>query len=106
MISRKQKELTDNDIDAIAEIYHNWRGKESQKYSDVAGLCKSATLEEIRKNNYILTPGRYIEFKEMEDDGVAFAEKMKTLTATLAAQMKEEARLNELIKENLTKLKY
>ena len=129
MISRKQKELTDNDIDAISEIYHNWRAlrqaqcpqssvvstssatertdaEPAEAYSDVAGLCKSATLEEIRKNNYILTPGRYIEFKEAEDDGIAFAEKMKTLTATLAAQMKEEARLNELIKENLSKLKY
>ena len=127
MISRKQKELTDSDIDAIAEIYHNWRGKNLnhdsldlqdnhdfrkehnhnfQGYCDVPGLCKSANIEEIRKNNYILTPGRYIDFKETEDDGIAFAEKMNTLTATLYGQMEEETRLNELIRENLRKIKY
>jgi type I restriction enzyme M protein len=106
MISRKQKELTENDIEAIAEIYHHWREKDKQQYSDVAGLCKSATVEEIRKNNYILTPGRYIDFKEVEDDGVAFAEKMKTLTTTLLEQMEEEVRLSEVIRENLNKIKY
>ena len=106
MISRRQKELTDNDIDAIAEIYHHWREKGNQKYSDVAGLCKSANIEEIRKNNYILTPGRYIDFKETEDDGIIFAEKMSILTATLFQQMEEEARLNELIRESLRKIKY
>jgi type I restriction enzyme M protein len=126
MISRKQKELTDSDINAIAEIYHNWRSlRRFDKLSDrstlvpvaepvaipvaepveatnIPGLCKSATIEEIRKNNYILTPGRYIEFKEVEDDGIAFAEKMKTLTATLAEQMKEASELDKTIKENLT----
>ena len=126
MISRKQKELTNSDIEAIAEIYHQWRRslnhdlqdlqddqdlvkeqkKQHQSYCDVAGLCKSATIEEIRKNNYILTPGRYIEFKETEDDGVAFAEKMNTLTTTLFEQMAEETRLNEQIRENLGKIKY
>ncbi len=105
MISRKQRELTDKDIAAIAETYHKWRGKNAEtEYKDVAGFCKSANIDDIRKNKYILTPGRYIDFKEAEDDGVAFDDKMKTLTATLAEQMQKANELDEAIKENLQKI--
>ena len=56
MISRKQKELNDADILKITDTYHNWRNKEwKKKYKDVPGLCKSANVEEVRKNNYVLT---------------------------------------------------
>ena len=107
MISRKQRELTDKDIDTIAETYHKWRGKNAETaYKDIPGFCKSANIQDIRKNKYILTPGRYIDFKQAEDDGVAFAENMNALTATLFQQMEEETRLNELIRENLRKIRY
>lgn len=107
MISRRQKELTDSDIEKIAATYHNWRSKEwDTKYKDVPGFCKSAALHDVQKNNYILTPGRYIDFKEAEDDGVAFDEKMKQLTATLKEQMQKAAILDEEIKNNLSKIGY
>lgn len=85
MISRKQKELTDKDI---------------------AGFCKSANIQEIRKNNYILTPGRYIDFKEAEEDGVAFEEKMQQLTTALKEQMNKAKDLDETIKSDLSKIGY
>lgn len=107
MISRKQRELTDSDIATIAEIYHTWRSKkEYAKYKDIPGLCKAATIEDIRKNNYILTPGRYIDFKAIEEDGEAFAEKMHNLTAALAEQMKKAKELDKAIKQNLAKIGY
>lgn len=107
MISRKQKELTDNDIAKIADTYHNWRSKEWQaKYKDAAGFCKSANIQEIRKNNYILTPGRYIDFKEAIEDGVAFEEKMQKLTSALKEQMQKASAIDETIKENLKKIGY
>jgi type I restriction enzyme M protein len=107
MISRKQKELTDNDIAKIADTYHNWRGKEwRKKYKDIPGFCQAANIQEIRKNNYILTPGRYIDFKEAEDDGVAFEEKMQHLTATLKKQMQKANELDNEIKKNLAKIGY
>lgn len=107
MISRKQKELTDKDIAQISDTYHNWRSKEWQeKYKDIAGFCKSANIQEIRKNNYILTPGRYIDFKEAEEDGVAFEEKMQQLTAALKEQMNKAKDLDESIKSNLSKIGY
>ena len=53
MISRKQKELSDKDIAKISDIYHNWRSKADfeANYKDIAGFCKSANIQDIRKNN-------------------------------------------------------
>jgi len=107
MISRKQRELTDNDIANIADIYHKWRSKEQfAEYIDIAGFCKSATIEDIRKNNYILTPGRYIDFKPVEEDNQTFEEKMRQLSATLKEQMQKATELDEAIKHNLSKIGY
>ena len=107
MISRKQKELTEKDIVTISNTYHNWREKNAKTtYNDIAGFCKSATIEDVRKNNYILTPGRYIDFKEAEDDGVGFDDKMKQLTKTLKEQMQKVAELDNTIKNNLKKIGY
>jgi type I restriction enzyme M protein len=61
MVDRTQRELTDEDVARIAATYHAWRGeKEAGECTDVPGLCKSATLEEVRKHGHVLTPGRYV----------------------------------------------
>ncbi|MBX7227166.1 MAG: type I restriction-modification system subunit M [Chitinophagales bacterium] len=109
MISRKQKELSEKDIAKISDTYHNWRASAdtgTNEYKDMAGFCKSATIEDVRKNNYILTPGRYIDFKEVAEDGIAFDEKMTTLTQTLKEQMQKAYELDEAIKLNLAKIGY
>ena len=66
---------------------------------------KSA-LEEIKENNYVLTPGRYVGTEEIEDDGIPFEEKMSDLTSKLAEQMKESAMLDEEIKKVLGAIGY
>jgi len=114
MISRKQRELTDKDIATIAETYRAWRSNHplpvgegrGEGYKDIPGFCKSSTIDDIRKNKYILTPGRYIDFKETEDDGITFDEKMKTLTTALAEQMQKANELDNAIKENLQRIGY
>jgi type I restriction enzyme M protein len=107
MLSRKQKELTDSDVAKLSDTYHNWRGKEWQKkYKDIAGFCKSANIQEVRKNNYILTPGRYIDFIKDEDDGVLFDEKMSRLTITLREQMQQTKVLDATIRKNLKRIGY
>ncbi|MCI5122217.1 MAG: SAM-dependent DNA methyltransferase, partial [Candidatus Electrothrix sp. AUS4] len=70
------------------------------------GFCTSATLEEIKSHQYVLTPGRYVGVEELEDDGVPFEEKMSELTATLYQQMKEGAELDAVIRRNLEVLGY
>ena len=107
MVDRTHRELTDTDIARIAATYHAWRGeKDAGKYEDVPGFCKSATLEEVRKHKYVLTPGRYVGVEPEEDDGEPFDEKMKRLVATLQEQQAETAKLDAAIAANLGELGY
>ena len=107
MISRRQKELTDEDIASIGEIYHNWRCKDwESEYKDIPGLCQSIPLDVVRKNNFVLTPGRYIDFKEEDEDGEVFDEKMKKLTSDLKVQMEKATNLDLLIKKTLSSIGY
>jgi type I restriction enzyme M protein len=103
MADRTHREFSDDDIAKIANTYHQWR-KNDGTYEDRKGFCKSASLEEVKKHNYVLTPGRYVGIKEEEDDGIPFADKMRELTTKLAEQMKEEKRLDEEIKQQLKKV--
>jgi len=102
LINRRTKDFTAEDIAKITGTYHHWRNK-TDNYEDVPGFCKSVTLDEIREKDYVLTPGRYIGLPEDEGD-FDFAERFGKLTVELDEQMKEEARLNELIRENLANL--
>ncbi|MFL5329881.1 MAG: type I restriction-modification system subunit M [Gemmataceae bacterium] len=108
LIDRVHREMTDAEIQRIAETYHAWRGDKSTqvKYADVAGFCKSATLEDIRHHGHILTPGRYVGAAELEDDGEPFEDKMARLTAELGAQTTESSKLDKLIWANLEDIGY
>ena len=107
MADRTHRELTDKDIARIAGTYHAWRGeKEAGKYEDVAGFCKNATLDKIRKHGHILTPGRYVGAEAQEDDGEPFEDKMRRLTAKLQEQIIEGRRLDAAIEANLRELGY
>ncbi|WP_035461391.1 MULTISPECIES: class I SAM-dependent DNA methyltransferase [unclassified Alcanivorax] len=107
MVDRTHKELTTDDIGEIARTYHAWRGEEKDgDYEDVPGFCKATTLDDIKANDYVLTPGRYVGAAELEDDGVLFEEKMQALTQTLFEQMAEAEKLDALIKSNLEGLGY
>ncbi|MES2389892.1 MAG: class I SAM-dependent DNA methyltransferase [Bacteroidota bacterium] len=100
MITRRHRELTNEDIDTITAAYHNWRNTGGQ-YADVPGFCKAATIAEVQANNYVLTPGRYVGAADIEDDGVSFEEKMEKLTAELVDQFFRSGDLEQRIKKNL-----
>jgi len=103
MLNRRNRAFSEEDIREIADTYHEWKKKDSE-YKDIKGFCKSATLDDIKKHNFILTPGRYVGIPEEEDDGIPFEEKMKALTDELKEQMKEGEKLDREIKKQLAKI--
>ena len=70
---------------------------------DAPGLCKLAFVADAAALDYVLTPGRYISLQDDEDD-FDFAERVRTLTAELEAQMAEGVVLDEHIRANFTKV--
>lgn len=101
MVSRKLRELTDDDINLIAETYNKFV---EGTLEDEKGFCKVSDLEEIKKHDFILTPGRYVGFKPEEDDGIPFDEKMKTLTAELGELFEESNELEKKIRKSLSEI--
>jgi type I restriction enzyme M protein len=105
LVDRTHRELSTDEIERIAGAYHAWRGeKDSGKYADVAGFCKSATTEEIASHGHVLTPGRYVGAAAAEEDDEPFDEAMQRLTNTLHEQFAEAAKLEKRIAKNLASL--
>jgi len=103
LINRRTKELSQEDIQKIAETYHNWRNPDG-KYEDIAGFCASTPISKVKDLDYVLTPGRYVGLPDDEDD-FNFNERFTALKAELEEQLKEEIRLNEIISTNLSKIR-
>ena len=103
LINRRTKELREEDIQKIANTYHAWR-KPKSKYQDIKGFCNSASIERVKELDYVLTPGRYVGLPDEEDD-FDFNERFTALKTEFEAQLKEEAKLNKAILENLKKVK-
>ncbi len=105
LVDRTRRELTDEEVKKIADTYHAWRGEpKAGEYADVAGFCKSASLEDIRKHGHVLTPGRYVGAAAQEDDGEPFEEKMLRLSALWREQRTQAAELDVAIEANLKHL--
>lgn len=87
-------------ITRLASTYRAWRDG-ANTYEDPAGSCKSASLNEVRRQSHVLTPGRYVTAEPQPDDLERFGAKMKRLVAELMAHQVEGARLNAAIAKNL-----
>ncbi|MFB2833647.1 SAM-dependent methyltransferase [Floridanema evergladense] len=103
MINRRNRTLRDADINKIAHTYHEWKRKNGS-YRDIKGFCKSATLEEIEKHKFVLTPGRYVGIPDEVEEEISFEEKMEFLTAELSQQMREAEILDKEIRLQLAKV--
>ncbi|MFD4852268.1 type I restriction-modification system subunit M [Bacillus mycoides] len=100
MVDRRHRELSNKDINKIAETYHNWRNITGD-YKNIAGFCKTEKLEKVCEYEYVLTPGRYVGIKVAKDDGISFEEKMGDLTSELGELFSESHRLEEEIKKRI-----
>ena len=120
-------ELDDAAIAHIANTVAAWRGidrhsreggnpdpaevrgdpvEPNPEYQDIPGFCRSVSLAEIAVHGYLLTPGRYVGTKEVEDNDEDFATKMTKLTEKLGEQMAKGAELDQLIRQKLGGLGY
>lgn len=97
--SRKQKQLSAEEVERIAAVYREFR--RTGIPVEVPGFCKVASLDEVREHKYALTPGRYVGAEEAEEDDECFEEKMQRLVGQLGREMTESARLDEEIRHNL-----
>ena len=103
LVDRVHRELTPEDIDTIAGVYHAWRC-EGGEYEDKPGWWQSATLDDIEGHGHVLTPGRYVGAEAVEDDGIPFEEKMVALTTQLHEQFAKGRELEAAIRKNLAAL--
>jgi type I restriction enzyme M protein len=107
MANRTERVLTDEELARIAGTYHAWRGTKTAtaSYEDVPGFCYSASLDEIRTHDHVLTPGRYVGTAAVDDtDAEPTADKIARLTKELYAHFEESARLEQAVREGLERL--
>ena len=103
MVTRKLREFTDDDIKKIADTYKAFA---DGTLKDVKGFCAVVGTDEIAKQDYILTPGRYVGIEEQEADDEPFDEKMTRLTGELSAMFAKSHELEEEIRKNLGAIGY
>ena len=103
MATRRLRVFSDEDIQKISGVYNEWRKTEG-KYEDVPGFCKAATVEDVKTQDYKLTPGIYVGTEEEEDDGVPFEEKIAGLKEKLKEQFLKSDDLQKEIQQNLKSL--
>lgn len=103
MVTRKLLELTDEDIQKIADTYNAFV---DGTLEDAKGFCAVATTQEIAKQDYTLTPGRYVGIEEQEEDGEPFEEKMERLTAELSGLFAKSYELEDEIRKRLGEIGY
>lgn len=103
MVDRKHRDLSESDIARLADTFAAFQ---NGTLKDVKGFCAAVTTEEIAKQDYILTPGRYVGIEEQEDDGEPFEEKMTRLTSELSGMFKKSRELEAEIREKLGAIGY
>lgn len=103
MVDRKHRDFTDEDIKKIADTFTAFQ---NGTLEDEKGFCAVSTTQDIAKQDYILTPGRYVGIEEQEDDGEPFDEKMTRLTSELSVMFKKSHELEEEIRKKLGAIGY
>lgn len=103
MVDRKHRDFTDEDIQKLADTFEAFQ---NGTLEDVKGYCAVADLQTIEKQDYILTPGRYVGIEETEDDGEPFDEKMSRLTSELSDMFAKSHELEEEIRRKLGAIGY
>ncbi|MCB0734258.1 MAG: SAM-dependent DNA methyltransferase [Flavobacteriales bacterium] len=103
---KKYVQLTQDDIDKVAVNYHNWQQTDyAATYQDIPEYCKSASLEDVKANDYSLVPSKYIEFVD-RDSGIDFDTEMKRIRQDFKTLLQEEQDSQDQLKNAFKTLGY
>jgi type I restriction enzyme M protein len=119
-IDRAHRDFLPEQIEFISNIVRLYRGESIEtdngsaklmkehfpkgKYQDVEGLCRVATIEQIREHGYSLNPGRYVGVAEKDGDDVDFFGRLEELNEELEKLNVEAKEMEEQISDNVIKL--
>ena len=103
MVDRKHRDFTDEDIQKLADTFTEFQ---NGTLEEVKGFCAVADIQEIEKQDFILTPGRYVGIEDVEDDSEPFEEKMLRLTSELSDMFAKSHELEEEIRKKLGAIGY
>ena len=103
MVDRKHRDFTDEDIQKLADTFEEFQNGTLEA---IKGFCATCDIQDIAKQDYILTPGRYVGIEEQEDDGEPFEEKMTRLTSELSDMFTKSHELEEEIRKKLGAIGY
>ena len=104
-VDKAHNELSAEQIERISGTYHSFIGKKGYpKYKDELGYCRAVKISDIKKNNFVLAPGRYVGTEDVEDDGEPFPDKMTRLTQEYGKLSDESRQLDKKIRKNLMEL--
>lgn len=103
MVDRKHRDFTEEDIKKLADTFEAFQ---NGTLEEVKGFCAVADLQEIARQDFILTPGRYVGIEEVKDDGEPFEEKMARLTSELSEMFARSHELEEEIRKKLGAIGY
>ena len=103
MVDRKHRDFTDEDSQKLADAFAQFQ---NGTLDEVKGFCAIADTQEIEKQDFILTPGRYVGIEEVEDDGEPFEEKMARLTSELSDMFEKSHQLEDEIRKKLGAIGY
>jgi len=103
MVDRIHRDFSEEDIQKLSDTFDAFQ---NGKLKDAKGFCAVATTQDIAKQDYILTPGRYVGIEEQEDDGEPFNDKMTRLTSELSEMFDKSHELEKEIKDKLEAIGY
>ena len=103
MVDRTHRDFSEKDIDLLVKTFEQY---ENNTLNDVRGFCCIKSLDEIDKEDNILTPALYVGTEEKQNDGISYEEKMTNLISEMGALMSESEELNKKIRKILKDFGY